>query len=134
MAHSWWVGELLLHGFPAHGRYHSPTFSADTTLAKPMKNSPLSVKINDHCWYIIYPSRLSLVHRHHPSITCRPVAPVVFHCGSKMSTTDSKLSRPTIHLKTPKGTRDWVGSELVLRDHILYVIINPSNSLQAEPC
>ncbi|RDL39381.1 putative Histidyl-tRNA synthetase [Venustampulla echinocandica] len=37
-----------------------------------------------------------------------------------MATKDVKIpARPGGQLKTPKGTRDWVGSDLILRDHIL---------------
>ena len=39
-----------------------------------------------------------------------------------MATTNARPSRPRAQLKTPKGTRDWVGRDLLLRDHILYVL------------
>ncbi len=43
--------------------------------------------------------------------------------GNNMATKDTKITRrPGLQLKTPKGTRDWVGSDLLLRDHILYVL------------
>lgn len=31
------------------------------------------------------------------------------------------MSRPSAQLKTPKGTRDWVGDDLLLRESILFV-------------
>ncbi|RYP66575.1 hypothetical protein DL771_007728 [Monosporascus sp. 5C6A] len=39
-----------------------------------------------------------------------------------MATSDVKPSRPGVQLKTPKGTRDWAGRDLLLRDHILQTI------------
>lgn len=39
---------------------------------------------------------------------------------NNMATQDSAASsRTNAQLKTPKGTRDWVGQDLLLRDHIL---------------
>jgi histidyl-tRNA synthetase len=40
-----------------------------------------------------------------------------------MPPNDAKKTRSGVQLKTPKGTRDWVGSDLILRDHILYVLL-----------
>ena len=39
-----------------------------------------------------------------------------------MVTQNVKKSRPAAQLKTLKGTRDWFGSDILLRDHILYVL------------
>ncbi|RYP16578.1 hypothetical protein DL765_005039 [Monosporascus sp. GIB2] len=39
-----------------------------------------------------------------------------------MATNEVTPSRPGVQLKTPKGTRDWVGQGLLLRDHILQTI------------
>lgn len=30
-----------------------------------------------------------------------------------------KAKGPAVQLKTPKGTRDWTGSDMILRDEIL---------------
>lgn len=46
-------------------------------------------------------------------------SPFISHMGSDMATNDA--SRQCTELKTPKGTRDWAGQELLLRDYILYV-------------
>ncbi len=45
-----------------------------------------------------------------------------------MATKKSTPSRQGAQLKTPKGTRDWVGRDLLLRDHILLVPCNDSSS------
>ncbi|KAI1504562.1 putative histidyl-tRNA synthetase [Biscogniauxia marginata] len=39
-----------------------------------------------------------------------------------MATQDVTPSRPGAQLKTPKGTRDWAGKDLLRRDHILQTI------------
>jgi len=39
-----------------------------------------------------------------------------------MAPKEAKLpSRPAVQLKTPKGTRDWAGADLILREEVLYV-------------
>jgi len=38
-----------------------------------------------------------------------------------MATSKESSSRLSVQLKTPKGTRDWFGADVILRDHILYV-------------
>ncbi|KAI9170738.1 LOW QUALITY PROTEIN: Histidine--tRNA ligase [Paramyrothecium foliicola] len=40
---------------------------------------------------------------------------------TKMATKESLPSRSNAQIKTPKGTRDWVGPDLLLRDHIFQV-------------
>ncbi|KAK1772869.1 hypothetical protein QBC33DRAFT_522716 [Phialemonium atrogriseum] len=39
-----------------------------------------------------------------------------------MATSNARPSRPRAQLKTPKGTRDWVGWDLLLRDHIFQTV------------
>jgi hypothetical protein len=39
-----------------------------------------------------------------------------------MAAKEFNAARSNIQLKTPKGTRDWFGSDLILREHILYVL------------
>ncbi|TVY22439.1 Histidine--tRNA ligase, mitochondrial [Lachnellula hyalina] len=41
-----------------------------------------------------------------------------------MATKEGKAFKPGVLLKTPKGTRDWVGADLLLRDHIFNTISN----------
>ena len=36
-----------------------------------------------------------------------------------MAHNEAAPSRPGVQLKTPKGTRDWVGQDLLLREHML---------------
>lgn len=38
-----------------------------------------------------------------------------------MTEDNPKPQPPQFELKTAKGTRDWVGRDLLLRDYILYV-------------
>lgn len=39
-----------------------------------------------------------------------------------MATPDAKAARaPAVTLKTPKGTRDWSGQDMLLREEVLYV-------------
>lgn len=41
-----------------------------------------------------------------------------------MATPDAKASRSSaVTLKTPKGTRDWSGQDMLLREEVLYVLI-----------
>lgn len=40
----------------------------------------------------------------------------------EMATPDAKASKaPAVTLKTPKGTRDWSGQDMLLREEVLYV-------------
>ncbi|KAI5863327.1 histidyl-tRNA mitochondrial precursor [Durotheca rogersii] len=39
-----------------------------------------------------------------------------------MATSEAKSTRSNVQLKTPKGTRDWVGPDLVLREHIFRTV------------
>ena len=39
-----------------------------------------------------------------------------------MATKEVLPVRPNFQLKTPKGTRDWVGQDIVLREYILYAV------------
>jgi hypothetical protein len=48
----------------------------------------------------------------------RVSSPVVHSCHSTYFTSGGTMASKN-SLKTPKGTRDWVGGDLVLRDHIL---------------
>ncbi|TVY43670.1 Histidine--tRNA ligase, mitochondrial [Lachnellula occidentalis] len=41
-----------------------------------------------------------------------------------MAAKDAKITRSSVQLKTPKGTRDWFSSDLLLRDHILQTASN----------
>ncbi|TVY13880.1 Mitochondrial histidine--tRNA ligase [Lachnellula arida] len=41
-----------------------------------------------------------------------------------MAANEAKMARSSVQLKTPKGTRDWFGSDLLLRDHILQTASN----------
>lgn len=44
--------------------------------------------------------------------------------GSEEMAAKEKAAKVSVQqLKTPKGTRDWVGADMLLRDHILYVSV-----------
>src|SRR5262249_19249265 len=44
-----------------------------------------------------------------------------------MATPKESSSRLSVQLKTTKGTRDWFGADVILRDHILYVKVEEFN-------
>lgn len=51
-------------------------------------------------------------------------APTFAHRGTndKMANPEAKASRaPAVTLKTPKGTRDWSGQDMLMREEVLYV-------------
>lgn len=41
--------------------------------------------------------------------------------GDQETGKQSRVVPVTAELKVPKGTRDWHGADVILRDHILYV-------------
>ncbi|RDA83817.1 hypothetical protein CP532_5142 [Ophiocordyceps camponoti-leonardi (nom. inval.)] len=43
-------------------------------------------------------------------------------CQSTMASTEAKPSRAAVTLKTPKGTRDWNGADMLLRDEVFKTI------------
>lgn len=49
-----------------------------------------------------------------------------------MATPKESASRLSVQLKTPKGTRDWFGADVILRDHILFVLVKVENLISAS--
>ena len=56
----------------------------------------------------------------------RPISRRLFHSQSKRDQINDyqpvEMGKPTINLKTPKGTRDWDGVDMVLRNRMFETI------------
>lgn len=58
-----------------------------------------------------------------PSLPRRSASFFAQQQEDEMATPDAKASKaPAVTLKTPKGTRDWSGQDMLLREEVLYVI------------
>lgn len=59
---------------------------------------------------------------HDPSILHQAQARPFHNDGVVLNDTMAKDKKATFNLKTPKGTKDWAGSDVLLRDHIFKTI------------
>ena len=57
------------------------------------------------------------------SLLPRRFAAASAHDEDDMATPDGKVPKASaVTLKTPKGTRDWSGQDMLLREEVLYVL------------